>query len=350
MKPRTLFAMFFVGLVVLLAVMSGYTVRETETAIVTRFGRPVGLPKTEPGLYFKLPFIETVTKLEKRVLEWDGPAVEMPTKDKTYIEVDAFGRWRINDPARFFVALRDLRSAQSRLEDIIGSEIRAAVARHELIEIIRSDKLRVLKADPQNPGTVSGSVPVKIQRGRVEIEKDILEASAPKLVSLGIELLDVRMKRVNYNAAVLQRIYQRMTSERQQSAQRFRSEGEGEAARIGGKKERDLSEVQSTAYKKVQQLQGEADAEATRIYAGAFNKSPEAVEFYSFIKTLETYKKILGPSTNLVLSTDSDIFSLLKRATDRTHLPATPPSPALTVPSAPQPAPTPVPGRVEAPQ
>jgi modulator of FtsH protease HflC len=347
MKPRGFAITFVAGLFLLAAITCSYTVKETETAIVTRFGRPVGEPKVNPGLYFKLPVIETVTKLEKRVLEWDGPAVEMPTKDKTYIQVDAFARWRIAEPSKFFVALKDLRSAQSRLEDIIGSEMRAAVARHELIEVIRSDKSRVLKADPQNPGTVSGSVPVKIQRGRTEIERDVLQASAPKLVPLGLELIDVRIKRVNYNSAVLARIYQRMMSERQQIAQRFRSEGEGEAARIGGKKERDLSEVQSNAYKKVQQLQGEADAEATRIYAAAFNKSAEAAEFYGFIKTLETYKKILGPSTSLMLSTDSDIFSLLKKASSRSTPPPlvipvekkSAPAPVVATPPAPVPAP-----------
>ncbi len=345
MKPRAFLFIFAVGVALLLVLTSCYTVRETETAIVTRFGRPVGDPKTEPGLYFKFPFIEMVSKLEKRVLEWDGPAVEMPTKDKTYIEVDAFARWRINDPAKFFVSLRDLRSAHSRLDDIIGSEMRASVARHELIEVIRSDKTRVLKADQQNPGTVSGSVPAKIQRGRMEIEADVLAASAPKLLPLGLELIDVRMKRVNYNKAVLQRIYQRMMSERQQIAQRFRSEGEGEAARIGGKKERDLSEVQSTAYKKVQQLQGEADAEATRIYAEAFNQGPEAAEFYGFVKTLETYKKILGPGTSLVLSTESDIFSLLKHAKERPVAV----KPLIVVPT-PKPAPAPAPAPLEAPQ
>ncbi len=321
MKPRGLLILFVLGLGLLLANTSLYTVRETDTAIVTRFGRPVGEPKTEPGLHFKVPFIELVNRLEKRVMEWDGPPVEMPTKDKTYIEVDSFARWRISEPSKYFVTLRDERSAKSRLDDIIGSEIRASVARHELIELIRSDKTRVMKVDPQNPGTVVASVPVKIQRGRMEIEQDILAASAPKLTTLGIELLDVRIKRVNYNEAVLQRIYQRMMSERQQIAQRFRSEGEGEAARIGGKKERDLQEVESTAYKQVLQLKGDADAEATRIYAQAFNQSAEASEFYGFMKTLETYKKILGPGTNLVLSTDSEIFSLLKHAEQKVKTP-----------------------------
>jgi membrane protease subunit HflC len=323
MKPRSIGVLVVLFLTAVLVFTGCYTVRETETAIVTRFGRTVGEPKIDPGLYFKIPFIEVVNKQEKRVLEWDGPPVEMPTKDKTYIEVDTFARWRISDPARFFVALRDLRSAQSRLDDIIGSETRAAVARHELIEIIRSDKTRVLKVDPQNAPSGGGAVPVRILRGRVEIERDVLAASAPKLVPLGLELIDVRVKRVNYNNAVLQRIFQRMMSERQQIAQRFRSEGEGEAATISGKRERDLREVESTAYKKVQQLQGEADAEATRIYAEAFNKSPEAAEFYGFMKTLETYKKILGGSTSLVLSTESDLFSMLK------HAGAKPPAPLI---------------------
>lgn len=343
MKPRSLGILILLFLAALLVFTGCYTVRETETAIVTRFGRPVGEPKVAPGLHFKLPFIEVVNKQEKRVLEWDGKPVEMPTKDKTYIEVNTFARWRIADPAKFFVSLRDIRSAQSRLDDIIGSEMRAAVARHELIEVIRSDKSRVLKVDPQNAPSGGGSVPVKIQRGRLEIERDVLATAAPKLVPLGLELIDVRIKRVNYNNAVLQRIFQRMMSERQQIAQRFRSEGEGEAATISGKKERDLREVESTAYKKVQQLQGEADAEATRIYAEAFNKSAEAAEFYGFMKTLETYKKILGGSTSLVLSTESDIFSMLK------HAGAKPPAPLTKPLKAVAPTPTPAPATPAAP-
>ena len=342
MKPRAIAFLLFLVLGAVLIASGCYTVRETETAIVTRFGRPVGEPKINAGLYFKIPLIEVVNKQEKRVLEWDGAPVEMPTKDKTYIEVDTFARWRIADPTKFFVALRDPRTAQSRLDDIIGSETRAAVARHELIEIIRSDKTRVLKIDPQNAPSGGSAVPVKIQRGRLEIERDVLAASAPKLIQLGLELIDVRIKRVNYNSAVLQRIFQRMMSERQQIAQRFRSEGEGEAATIGGKKERDLREVESTAYKKVLQLQGEADAEATRIYAESFNKSPEAAEFYAFMKTLETYKKILGNSTSLVLSTDSDIFSMLKHAAPK------PVAPLINPVKVGAPTPTPQPAPLEA--
>jgi membrane protease subunit HflC len=314
MNPRAALLAFFAFACFIVLSGSLYTVKETETAVITQFGRPVGKPVTDAGLYFKIPFIQTVNRIEKRVLEWDGPANEMPTKDKTYVEVNAFARWRIADPGLYFVGLRDERSALSRLEDIIGSEVRAAVASHELIEIIRSEKGRTLTEDPQKKGAGAATVLPVVKRGRLEIEKDILAAAALKLAPLGLELLDVRIKRVNYNAQVLDRIYKRMISERQQIAQRFRSEGEGEAARILGKKDRDLREVESTAYKQVQQVQGEADAEASRIYAEAYNQSPAAAEFYGFLKTLETYRKILGPGTSVIFSTDSDLFRLLKKS------------------------------------
>lgn len=290
-----------------------YTVHETDTVILTQFGGPVGDPVTDPGLHFKTPFVQKVNRLEKRVLEWDGPATEMPTKDKTYIQVDTFARWRIGDPAQYFVKLRDERSAQSRLEDIIGSEVRTAVAGHELIEVVRSDTTRVTPPDETAEGTTASVLPTA-KRGRLALQRDILKAAAPKLATLGIELLDVRIKRVNYNQDVVTNIYRRMISEREQIAQRFRSEGEGEAARINGRRERDLREIESTAYKRVQELRGEADAEATRVYAEAYDKSSEAREFYGFLKTLETYRKILGDRTNVILSTDSEIFRLLEKS------------------------------------
>lgn len=296
---------------VLFAGGSFYTVRETEVVILTQFGRPVGDPVTTPGLHWKTPFVQEVHVLDKRVLEFDGPATEMPTKDKTYVSVDAFSRWRIGDASAYFVALRDERSAQSRLEDILGSEVRAAVASHDLIEVVRSDKARVLPADVQTQAQTVTVLPAA-KRGRLELEKDVFTAAAPKLKPLGIELLDVRIKRVNYNGDVLPRTYQRMTSERMQIAQRFRSEGEGEAARILGKKERELRRIESEAYMKVQTLRGEADAEATRIYAAAYDKSPQARELYGFLKTMETYRAVLG-GANLVLSTDSELFRMLKQ-------------------------------------
>ncbi|MEQ1853817.1 MAG: protease modulator HflC [Chthoniobacteraceae bacterium] len=300
--------------IVVLAAIAGsaYTVRETDVVILTQFGRPIGEPVEDAGLHWKVPFIQSVNRIERRLLEWDGPVNEMPTKDKTYISVDTFARWRISKPAVYFVSVHDERTAQSRLDDIIGSELRTAVARHELIEIIRSDTARTLRESADKDFAGTAAVLPTIQRGRLEIESDILRMATPKIESLGIELLDVRLKRVNYNPEVLTRIYERMISEREQIAQRYRSEGEGEALRIIGKKDRDLREFESTAYRKVQEVQGAADAEATRIYAEAFNKTPQSVEFYTFIKTMETYKKVLGANTSVVLSTDSDLFRLLK--------------------------------------
>jgi membrane protease subunit HflC len=297
--------------------LSAFTVDQTEQAIITQFGRPIGDPITDPGLHFKLPLIQHVTRFDKRYLAWDGPMVEMSTKDKTYIQVDTFARWRITDPMRYYLRLRDERSAQSRLEDILGSEARTAIARHELIEVVRTDKNR----QPLQDESVSAALPDMgalgllrpIQYGRVEIEKGVFEAAAPKLAEFGIELLDIRFKRINYNPEVLERIYQRMISERLQIAQRFRSEGEGEAARISGKKERDINEIASTAYKRVQEIRGGADAKATEIYARAYTERPEAAGFYRFLKSMETYRKVIDGDATVVLSTDSDLFSLLKR-------------------------------------
>jgi membrane protease subunit HflC len=321
MNPRGCLWLLTVPLAILLlfAVLgSFYAVDQTEQVIITQFGKPVGDPITEPGLHFKLPLVQTISRIDKRFLEWDGAPVAIPTRDKTYIHVDTFARWRINDPKTYFVRLHDERSAQSRLEDILGSETRNAIAKHDLIEIVRTDKNRKplrdenLKNVPTGVGTI-GVLP-SIQFGRLKIEEEIKAAAAAKLAEFGIELLDLRLKRVNYNPDVLDRIYQRMISERRQIAQRFRSEGEGEAARIAGQKERDLNEIQSTAYRQVQQIRGQADAKATEIYAHAYTQNPQAAEFYAFLKSMETYRKILTKDSTLVLSTDSDLFGLLKRA------------------------------------
>lgn len=331
---------FFAGMVALAALMlfllfgAFYVVDQTEQVIITQFGKPVGNPITEPGLHTKLPFVQAVNRLDKRFLEWDGAPVAIPTRDKTYIHVNTFARWRIDQPTTYFVRLRDERSAQSRLEDILGSETRNAIARHDLIEIVRTDKARKplkdenLKAGPVGLGGI-GSLP-PIEFGRSKIEADIKAGAAIKLAEFGIELLDVRMKRVNYNPDVLDRIYQRMISERNQIAQLFRSEGQGEAARIAGQKQRDLNEIQSTAYRRVQEIRGQADARATEIYARAYTQNPQAAEFYAFLKSMETYRKALTKDASLILSTDSDLFGLLKgtRATaNGAPVPGPPPSP-----------------------
>lgn len=298
------------AVLVLLVYSAAFTVDQTEQVIVTQFGRPVRDPITDPGLHFKLPLVQQVTRFDKRYLAWDGPMVEMSTKDKTYLQVDTFARWRITDPLRYYLRLRDERSAQSRLEDILGSETRTTIARHELTEVVRTDKDRVPLQD-EAMGAVGVLRPIRY--GRVQLEKDVFTAAAPKLEEFGIELLDVRFKRINYNPEVLDRIYQRMISERLQIAQRFRSEGEGEAARINGNKERDLNEIASTAYRQVQQIQGEADAKATEIYAKAYTQRAEAAEFYRFLKTVETYRKVIDADATIVLSTGTDLFALLKR-------------------------------------
>jgi membrane protease subunit HflC len=306
----------------LFLVLSGafYVVDQTEQAIITQFGQPVGDPITEPGLHFKIPFTQSVNILDKRFLEWDGAPVAIPTRDKTYIRVDTFARWRIEDPKTYFVRLHDERSAQSRLEDILGSETRNSIAKHDLIEIIRSDKNRQPMRDETLRGGPTGTIGVlpAIQFGRQKIEEEIKTAAAQKLGEFGITVLDFRIKRVNYNPDVLDRIYQRMISERLQIAQRFRSEGEGESARIAGQRERDINEIQSNAYRQVQQIRGEADAKASEIYARAYTQNPQAAEFYAFLKTLETYHTIFTKNSTLVLSTDSELFALLKHATTKT--------------------------------
>jgi len=301
------------GIGAYLLINSVYTVSEVEQVIITQFGKPVGDPVTSAGLKLKVPFIQDVNPIDKRILEWDGNPSDMPTKDKLYISVDLFARWRITDPLQYFLRLRDERSAQSRLDDILGSETRNAVAKHELIEIIRTTKDRVplrdaLLADVERD--VGSLVP--IQKGRKLVEQEIFAAAAEKVRVFGIELLDIRFKRINYNESVRPKIYDRMISERRQIAERFLSEGNGEAARIRGNRVRDLNKIQSEAYRQVEEIRGLADAKATEIYAKAYNQSPEAVEFYEFTRTMQAYKSIIEENTTLVLSTDSDLFKFLK--------------------------------------
>jgi modulator of FtsH protease HflC len=295
-----------------------YTLQETEQAIITEFGKPVGQPVTTAGLHFKRPFTQQVNIIEKNILEWDGQRSEMPTRDKLYISVDAFARWRISKPLEYFRRLRDERSAQSRLEDVLGSETRNAIAKHDLIEVIRTTKTRTplrdeaLGAPSEGYGNIGVLQP--IQKGRAAIEQEILDAAKTKLNELGIELLDVRFKRINYNPSVVDKIYERMISERQQIASRFRSEGEGEAAKIMGDRERDLSVIESEAYKTVQEMRGQADAKVTAIYAAAYSQSADARSLYAFVKTLDTYKKVVSENDTLVLSSKSDLYRFLTDA------------------------------------
>jgi membrane protease subunit HflC len=303
------------GVAVFVFFSSAYTVNEVEQIIITQFGKPVGDPVTTAGLKFKIPFIQQVNSIDQRVLEWDGNPSDMPTKDKLYISVDLFARWRITDPLQYFLRLRDERSAQSRLDDILGSETRNAVAKHELIEIIRTTKDRVplrdaLLTEAERKQDMGSLVP--IQKGRKLVEQEIYAAAAEKVEVFGIELLDIRFKRINYNESVRPKIYDRMISERRQIAERFLSEGNGEAARIRGNRVRDLNKIESEAYRQVEEIRGVADAKATEIYASAYNKSPASVSFYEFTRTMQSYKFIIAENTTLVLSTDSELFKFLK--------------------------------------
>jgi membrane protease subunit HflC len=329
MKSISAIAILFAA--VILFAGSAYTVSETEQVFITEFGKPVGEPVNsrpdvnEAGLHFKKPFIQQVNRIEKRILPWNGPATEMPTRDKLYITVDSFARWRISDPKTYFEKLRDERSALSRLDDIIGSETRNVIAANDLIEVIRSDKDRTpLRDEALVEGSSNLGLLPTIQSGRSVLTAQILAAAQPKVKDWGIELLDVRFKRINYKSEVIEKIYARMASERQQIANRFRSEGAGEAAKILGRKERDLLSIQSEAYRKEQEIKGKADAEATGIYASAYNSSPSAADFYQFVKTLETYKKTLNKETTSIFTSNSDLFRLFKHIEPPTEPPVEP--------------------------
>ena len=322
MDGRRIAAVVILGLLAYAALNAIYVVSEVQQVIITQFGKPVGDPVTTAGLKLKIPFIQEVNPIDSRVLEWDGRPSDMPTKDKLYISVDLFARWRITDPLQYFLRMRDERSALSRLDDILGSETRNAVAKHELIEIIRTTKDRVPLRDTllgeagqdQDMGLL-----VPIQKGRKRVEQEIFTAAAEKVLVFGIELLDIRFKRINYNESVRPKIYDRMISERRQIAERFLSEGNGEAARIRGNRVRDLNKIQSEAYREVEEIRGAADAKAAEIYAAAYNRSPEAVEFYEFTRTMQSYESVLSSETTLVLSTNSDLFKFLKGMSSGTN-------------------------------
>ena len=308
-----------------LLIVSGalYTVDETEQVIITQFGKPVGDPKTDAGLKFKTPFIQQVNPIDKRILEWDGDPSNMPTKDKLYIAVDLFARWRITDPLQYFLRLRDERSAQSRLDDILGSETRNAVAKHELIEIVRTTKdrqpLRDASLSEADLDTLGGLVPIR--KGRATVEEEIYSAAAAKVEVFGIELLDIRFKRINYNESVRPKIYDRMISERRQIAERFRSEGNGEAARINGNRERELNRIRSEAYREVEEIRGDADAKATGIYAQAYNQTAESADFYEFQKTMDMYKSVLENNSTLIMSTSSEAWEYLQSMNPNAAIP-----------------------------
>ncbi len=306
-RPRLLVQAAIALFALILVSGATYVVGETQQVIITQFGEPIGSPVTSPGLHFKVPLVQTANYFEKRFLEWDGSPNQMPTKDKRFIWVDMYARWRITDPLKFFQRLRDERGAQSRLDDILDGETRNAVASYDLIELVRSSN-RPADSVPIE-SEEERTVLEEISKGRRAIAAGILEAARVRTLDLGIEVLDIRLKRINYVDEVQKDVFARMIAERQRIAERFRSEGQGEAARIQGERQRDLQRIRSEAYRASQELRGKADAEATAIYADAYGRD---AEFYAFLKSLETYERTVDGRTFFVLETDSDLLKYLR--------------------------------------
>jgi membrane protease subunit HflC len=294
--------------VVILLFSSVYTLSETEQAIITQFGKPVGGVITTPGLHAKIPIIQTVHLFDKRWLEFDGDANEIPTKDKKYIWVDTYARWRIADALRFFQAVRDERGGQSRLDDIVDGETRNAIASYDLIEIVRSSD-REFQLTGELEGIMTAEAVAAIETGREAIAQQILERASAITPEFGVELVDVRFKRINYTESVQQAVFQRMITERKRIAERSRSEGQGRAAEIRGQKERDVLAATSVGYRTAEELKGKADAKATDIYAQAYGRDPS---FYEFFKSMETLKASLGKDATVILSTDSDLLRFMQ--------------------------------------
>jgi membrane protease subunit HflC len=286
-----------------------FVVNEYEQVIVTQFGEPVGDPIDTPGLHFKVPMVQVVHRFDKRFLEWEGDVAELPTKDKVFILVDTYARWRISDPLLFFQRLRNEQGGQSRLDDVLDGETRNAIAKHELLEVIRSTNREAESSETTaDPQTALESIDI----GREEIRLEVLKAAQPRTADLGIEILDLQFKRINYGRQVLDDVYDRMTSERVRISDRFRSEGQGEAAEIRGRMERDYQRIQSEAYRKAEEIRGRSDAEATEIYARAYNQSQDSRRFYEFLKSMETLESTVDADTRLLLSTDSDFYRFLE--------------------------------------
>jgi len=309
MKSKTIIIIVAI-VTVFLIFASAYTIDETEQVVITQFGRVIGSPKTSPGLYFKTPFIQNTNYFPKNLLEWDGDPGQIPTLEKTYIWVDTFARWKIVDSVKFFQTVNNTVSALGRLDDIIDPAVRNFITSYRLIETVRKsnrelDTFEIGLEDVKKEQLSQ----FNITTGREKISKGILKQAAPKLIAFGIELVDVKIKRINYVEQVRQSVYGRMIAERKQIAEKFRSEGMGEARKILGEKERDLKKITSEAYRTAQEIKGKADAKATKIYAEAYGKDPE---FYSFTRTLEIYGTALDKNSSLVLSTKSEFLKYLE--------------------------------------
>lgn len=303
---------------VLLAGNAFYTLDETEQAIITQFGEPMGAPIREAGLHVKTPFIQKVTIFDKRILEWDGDPNQIPTEDKKYIWVSTFARWHVTDPLKFYQSVNNESAAQSRLDDIIDGVTRDIITQHPLIEVVRNSNREMKVIVEGDSGSVEPVADLQgvetITKGRTKITDIILAKVSETVPQYGIEVIDVRIKHINYIDEVLQKVYERMISERRRIAEKYRSQGQGERAKIEGQREKDLQAITSEAYKQAQLIKGAADARAVKIYADAYNRDPE---FYSFLQTLESYRSTLNSNSTMFLKTDSDFLKYLKNASAR---------------------------------
>ncbi|MDG5800199.1 protease modulator HflC [Marinilabiliaceae bacterium ANBcel2] len=310
MSTKNIISVIVAALIAIVVYSSIYIVDETEQAVVTQFGRPVGDAVTTPGLNFKVPFIQKVNFFEKRFLEWDGDPNQIPTRDKKYIFVDSFARWQITDPLRFFIRLTNERNAMSRIADILDGETRDHIANHNLEEAVRSTNREPVEVG--EIGEMIGDSLARIDVGRDQIQRDIRQSANEQTRDLGIVILDFKIKRINYVPDVREQVYDRMKSERHRIAEEFRSEGHGEASVIHGERERELQTIRSEAYREAEEIRGRADATAANIYAAAYNRSRSSRELYQFIKSMETLEKTFDKETKMILSTDSDLYQYLK--------------------------------------
>ena len=309
---QTIFLIIVVGVVILMF-GSIYTINEAEQAVVTQFGKPVGGAVMNAGIHFKTPIVQTVIKFDKRILEWDGSANEIPTLDNKYIFIDAFARWRISDALQFYKAAKNEMRAQSILDDILDGAVRDEIANRTMVEIVRSsDRVMVIQDVESSSVNVNNKVieDFSAKGARLEIVESILESVSKRLLELkmGIEILDVQLKRINYTSQVQEQVFKRMISGQNQIAEKYRAQGQGKKQEILGMQVQRKKEIISGAYLESQKIKGEADANATRIYADSYGKSPE---FYNFIKTLETYSNTLDSSTQFILSTDNHYLKYL---------------------------------------
>lgn len=311
MKNKLYLSIALVVLSLVLVGSASFIVNETHQVVVTQFGRPVGEAITSPGIYFKIPFIQKANFFDKRYMEWDGDRAQVSTEEKQLIFVDSYARWQITDPLQFFKRLTNERGAQSRIDDILDGETKDYIAKNKIKDLVRSSNRTPIQSDLLE-GELKDSL-ANIEVGRAKIQDEILKSANEQAADLGIIILDFRFKRINYVQDVKNRVYERMKSERYKIADKFRSEGQGEASRINGEKERELKTIQSEAFRKAEEIKGNADGEAASIYAAAYNKTSQSKELYAFLKSLETFQKTFDDETSVILSTDSELYKYLKK-------------------------------------